>query len=365
MNYTIGGNVSMSNWIRYYNRESNLVSLRNMVGKYVEECLFDHAIGETDLTHSVTRNLSEEIYVDVCRIFENSGAEPAKVLGDNTFEGSEFTKFHYKKSNFNLNLLGNRVKIKVWIGLPSRVSRENLLFAKEKYPEYHDEFFLRSIERDIYRIELYRLVRGFTFDDIIKKEPKGYWYGIENSRLEDVKQDIIHKFIHSTGETCIMNSMIETYFTYVSTKMYSTRYGINVYYPNDCNPGNFVLSYDSREPFPHNIQNIDHDHMIITEPKQMLQNITWQFFSRIFDIESLPDEVLLPEVVKWRKKHDLLEVIENFKMRFFKLAELEYDSEVERFEYYISKTSLNNSSYIHEYLNKKIKENKGDSIDLE
>lgn len=365
MNYTIGGSVSMSEWIRYYNRESSLVALRNMVTKYTVGCLTDHHIGETHITHTVTRNLSEEIYVDVCRIIENSGVEPAKALGDFTLEGSEYTNFHYKKSNYNLNLLGNKVKIKVWIGLPARISRENLLFAREKYPEYHDSYFLRSIERDIYRIELYRLVRGFTFDDIIKKNPQGYWYGIEKNKLQDVKDDILHRFIHSTGETCLMTSIIETFFTYVSEKMYSTRYGINVYYPNDCNPGNFVVSYDANEKFPHNIQNIDHDHMIITTPKQMLQNVTWQFFSRIFDKETLLDNDLLPEVVEWRNKRDLLEEIEKFKIRFFKLADLEYNSEKERFDFYISKSSLNNSNYIHSYLEQKLKEYKDNEQDME
>ena len=87
----------------------------------------------------------------------------------------------------------------------------------------------------------------------------------------------------------------------------------------------------------------------------MIHNISWQFFSRIFDKETLPDDVVTKDVANWRKTHDLFTEVEKFKERYFELSMIEYYSEKECFNYNVSLSSLNNSKVLYEYVQDKIK----------
>ena len=128
-----------------------------------------------------------------------------------------------------------------------------------------------------------------------------------------------------------------------------------VYYPSDCNFGNFVIDYDSENQFPNNLKLIDYDHMNIDRPDRMIHNVSWQFFSRMFDLQNLPDKDVTPEFSKWREKHDLFEVVEQFKIKYLEVSNIEYDSDKECFKYDVSYSTLNNSEYLIDYLEAKKK----------
>ena len=355
MNYTIGGNVSMSKK-KYYIRPSGLVQLREHISRFVSDVMNeDHMIGPTELTTQVMQNIAEEIFIDVCRIHDLLGDPSTIYLGDEHITNSQ-RKFYYKRNKYNLNLLGEKAKIKVWLGVPARIARENFLLAQEKYPDYHSEFHVNTIERNMYRIECYKLIRGFTLDDMLRKNPSGVWYDLETNdshTKEEIKQKFIDDYRHKNKDGCLVTSMIESFFTFVTRKIHHTRYGKNVYYPNDCNPGNFVLDYDSEQKYPYNLINMDYDHMIITNPKHMAHNVTWQFFSRIFDIESLDDESASVHLVNWRNEHDLFEEVEKFKIRYFDSANIDYNSEIECFNYDITSSTLNGSEFLMSYVSEK------------
>lgn len=338
----------------YYIRNSGLRSIRANVEKYVKEVMTEvHHVGVTDVTLQVINNLSEEIYYDVNRMLEKVYSKPASVVfGDSTIRRSP--PLFYKKNNYNLNLLGERCKIKVWLGPTARIARENYMIASEKYPEYHKDFFVDCVDTGMYRIECYDLVRGYTVDDLLRKQVTGAWYDIEDSDVE--KEQYIENFIHRNSNGCLMTSIIECYFNFIAGKIHATRYCKKMYYPNDCNPGNFVIDYDLAKKWPHNMVMIDFDHMIITNPKHMIHSVSWQFFSRIFDIENLKDDDAKDSVVKWRNENDLFEVIENFKIRYFETANIEYNSEEECFKYNIPHSTLNNSTYLINYVEDKKKE---------
>lgn len=356
----IGGNVLMGKF--KYHRPSGLIELKKQVRQYVQECVsLDHGLGLNDITHNVIDNITEELFFDVIDLIHlRSDVCGPEMLGDSRPLDCGAKRFFYKKNNYNLNLLGDDIKVKVWMGLPARISRENLILAKEKYPSYHEKYLLVTRERDLYRIEVYKLVRGLSFDDMLRKEneDRGVWYGIQKSEISTERYNLAHNFKHNNKNGCIVESIITAFARFVTNEIHHTRYGRNVYYPNDCNPGNFVWNYDGTDSFPHNIVNIDYDHIAISNPKQMIHNISWQFFSRIFDTETLPDDAVTKGVVNWRKTHDLFTEIEKFKQRYFDLSMIEYDSEKECFNYNVSLSSLNNSQVLYEYVQDKIKNHK-------
>ena len=360
MNYTIGGNVSMSKK-KYYTRPSGLVQLREHVIRFVEEQMTeDHMIGRSELTNQVMENLAEEIFIDVCRINDQVGEPTSISLGDSSLTNSE-RKFFYKRNKYNLNLLGEYSKIKVWLGATGRIARENFLLASEKYGDYHDNFFVNSIDRGMYRIECYRLVRGYTFDDMIRLNPSGVWFNMKSynsTELSELKEKFVDDFRHKNKNGCLMTSIIEAFFTYITSHVHTTRYGKNVFYPNDCNPGNFVLDYDSETVFPYNVINIDFDHMTITNPKQMIHNMAWQFFSRIFDKETLPDSGIRKQVVEWRDSNDLFDQVEKFKKRYCETAKIEYSFN-DCFVYDVTLSSLNGSKVLLDYVSELKETHKG------
>lgn len=348
----IGGK-DLMNKKKYYDRPSALSQIRQHIVRYVDEHLREEfMIGTTDITEQVCENLVEEIYIDTCRAISPAFL-PTIHFGDSRLENSEKT-FFYKKNNYNLNLMGERIKVKIWIGLPARIARENFELASQKYPEYHKKYHVRTVDNGMYRIECYYLIRGCTFGDMLYKKPGGVWFSKDGDDLDISKSNLeqIEKFRHKNKNGCLITSMKESFITFVSSQIHPTRYGKNVYYPNDCNPGNFVLDYDSENPFPYNCVNMDYDHMIITNPKHMIHNITWQFLSRIFDPETLPDDVAADDVIEWRNSHDLFQEVEQFKSRYLESANIEYKSKEECFKYDITLSSLNGSVTLLDYVNK-------------
>lgn len=351
----IGGNVSMGNAKKYYLDSSPLIKIREQCYDLVYDIAREeYNIGRNDITGNALDNLAEEIYIDVMALLNNANGPIVKKIGDHVLSNRKHS-FYYKRNPYNLNLLGEKIKIKIWVGLPSRVSRENLNIAKEKYPGYHDENLITRVEHDMHRIEAYKLVRGFTLADIIMKDSVsdklGSWPGFDNrDHMRRAMKKQIEDFRGSNKNGSIIDSIIEVFMTYLVTIVHKTAYNKMLYYPNDCNPGNFVIDYDSLEKYPYNLQNIDHDHIVITEHKQMINNVTWQFFSRLYDTEALPDEVLVEDVRDWRQLNELFDVIEDFKSRFLKEVNIEYTSD-EAFDYPIGKASFNGSQMVEEYYN--------------
>ena len=337
---------------KYYNRPSALVQLREHVVRFVREQLTeDHNVGRSEITNQVIENLAEEIFIDVCRINDRVNEISTIELGDHRISNSQRT-FYYKRNKYNLNLLGEYTKIKIWLGTPCRIARENFMLASAKYASYHERCFVDSIDRSLYRIECYKLIRGYTFDDMIRIHPNGVWYDMpvrSPSELKEWQEKYIDDFRHKNKDGCLMTSIIETFFTYVTSHIHTTRTGKNVFYPNDCNIGNFVLNYDTEDSFPYNVDNIDFDHMTLTNPKQMIHNMSWQFFSRIYDKEALPDECIREQVVEWRNANDLFEQVESFKKRYCDITKIEYNPN-DCFTYEVSLSSLNNSKQLFDYV---------------
>ena len=85
----------------------------------------------------------------------------------------------------------------------------------------------------------------------------------------------------------------------------------------------------------------------------MIHNAAWSFISRIFDTDSLPDELVDDFVMEYRTSHTLLDEVERLKVEYLGEIGVKYDSERERFDYPVGLSTLNNNKELFEYINHK------------
>jgi hypothetical protein len=342
----------------YYNyKKSILFHIRNHTKDYIQFMLTQHhQLGYTDVIIETMNILSEELSHDIIKILSSAYGKPVQEV----FQDSEESPILYKQNKYNLTLVTKMFKVKVWLGLQSYVAKTNSTLAREHFSfHYHDNFFVNELRTEKYFIECYKLVRGVSCENLIKKHDgdalDGYvWY---NSNDRDIlsKNSIIEYFDQiSTYGDDTMTVVIDLFFNFVIEIIHNKTSRLNaVYYPSDCNFGNFIIDCDSEYKFPNNLVLIDYDHMCIDRPDQMIHNVSWQFFSRIFDLQNLPDKDTTPEFAEWRKNHDLFEEVEKFKIKYSEVCGIEYDSDKQCFEYGVYPATLNNSEYLIDYVETK------------
>jgi hypothetical protein len=342
MNYTIGGK-DMTNFFTF--NQDNLFVLQNYCEQYIKDVLItDFSIGISPFLLSTIKNISMQIFADIVTILN-------KYSGDyihNEMQAYELSPFYYKRNKYNLNIMGNGIKIKVFLGIFREIAKINFNMAEANFKEYHDRYFLESIDRPLYRIEIFKIVYGFTFDDLLRPKNQGI---LKNDRLglnEHIKNEIL-------GDNKI--ATIYRYFLdYLYTQIHSTTIRENVCYPNDINTGNLVIQYPCDSSCPYRVLNIDYDHIVIDTHKHMINDVTWQFVSRIYDKNNLPDSDTYQFVIDYRNENDMIEEIEKIKIEFCKTTKFNYNTKKERFNFPISIELLNGNEDLYEYVNNRIRE---------
>lgn len=346
MNYTIGGK-GMTRW---YENASSLKILHDHIRKYLTWYATDFGgLGNTDVLDSAVENISYEIFADLQTMIR-------------TLDGTTIPKtkpFIYKSNAYNLTLICDTVKIKIWAGITSYVARENFLLASEKFKQYHDENFWGYVDRDLYRIEMYQMVDGCTCSDLVYNNYPDRVLLPEGDRCEEDKH-LAKKteFFKNVRKDDLMESIMERFFTWACSNLLTIEKSENLcYYPNDVNPGNFVIQYQNNKEesrdWTSNLINIDYDHMIAGTKDKCIHDISWQFVTRFYNKEIYPDENINIELKEWREKTELLNQVELLKERFSKVAKLKYNSQTDAFKYDVGQLDVNGNQDIYDYIQEK------------
>lgn len=293
-------------------------------------------INSSDITNIAVNNLSLEIYTDIMCLFDNV---KMNVLQD-AQDPNSFNRLFLKQSGNCLNLLGDKYKIKIFLGQTKFVARENFLLAKRKFPEYFDRCLLGERNRDSYRIEIYSLITGLSIEDLFKKDLSTV--GIMDR--DDLKNAQKKEIFKDKNIDVIFDSFLE----YLNKAILPTDEEGYVFYPNDFNIGNFIFEDIRMYEFPRNLINIDYDHMVAHPYRQMIHNAIWGFVARLYNKEQLPDNLVDDILLEYRNSKNLVDEVDRLKKQFLNTIGLEYDIDRDRFEYPISLYMLNNEQALYD-----------------
>ena len=218
----------------------------------------------------------------------------------------------YKWREFNGTFVSKFYKIKVYTGLNKSFARKNYEIMQRHFRNQINRLEPKVIDKDDYRIEVYKYVRGMTISELsFKFKPEGYETEIYNKYYKE------HIIDFNDLINCFLNYTLETY--------YRTRdKDNNVYFCNDNNISNFVLTpqFSVAENKTSEMINIDFDFISYDNYHIMIHNTSWQFLSHIFDEQYYSEEKVTDLISEFRDKHSLLDLVEEFKRNFyFKIGE--------------------------------------------
>lgn len=328
-----------------YSKENQRRKIFNFCKKYIEEIFRDsNGLSSSDIIENSVENLAFEIYSDLIILLDkidSSFAVQPEYIRHSTLH------CFYKYNMYNLNLLFDKYKVKIFLGPQKFVADENFLVAKEKYPDYFENFFLTERNRQNYRIEVFRIVQGLSIDDIIKKDiSKCGMFSDHNNNEFKLEQKT--RILRDNQ----MERIYSLFMHYLYEKVHTTNYGGHIWYPNDFNIGNFIVDYEGMDRYPYNLINIDYDHMVVHSEKQMIHNVSWSFVSRFFDTQTYPDSIVDDFIIEYRKNKSLLQEVERIKSEYLEQIGMDYNSKKERFDYPITLSMLNGNKDAYDYIEK-------------
>lgn len=230
-----------------------------------------------EIVDASVANISNEIYADVIRSISDEDIEKLKEIESSDQRDSNY--YYYKSNHYNLNLLCESYKIKVYLGINARVARENYNIVAVHFAEYHRQVDPVVVDTGLYRIEIYKRIQGYTIADLINVD-----------------------IIINDNSSVLLDFIIDNY--------YSKLHDNKVVFPNDNNPGNFIATDTG-------LVNIDYDHITNCSYQQMIHTVALQFYADLYDIERYPDSEVAPWVIRLRET-DLFQQITNFQIEFYK-----------------------------------------------
>lgn len=218
----------------------------------------------------------------------------------------------YKWREFNGTFVSKFYKIKIYTGLNKSFARKNYDIMQGHFRNQINLLQPKIIDREDYRIEVYKYVRGMTISELsFKFKPEGYETDIYNKYYKEHVTDF------NTLIQCFLNYAVEVY--------YRTRdKDNNVYFCNDNNISNFVLTpqFSVADNKTSEMINIDFDFISYDNYHIMIHNTAWQFISHVFDEQYYADEKVTDLILEFRNKIGLVELVEKFKRDFyFKIGE--------------------------------------------
>lgn len=160
----------------------------------------------------------------------------------------------YKKTKYNLCIINNNRKYKIFIGLNCIISRKNYHLAKDLFCENPLISSMLTIEKELYRVECCDYIQGITIRGLIEKDD-----------CDDTLS--AYKNVDS------LYSLVETFVK----NNYTLDKDNYVYYPNDNQSSNLLIT-NTNEP---KVILIDFDHIIKHEPEVMIDNFVERFFAHI------------------------------------------------------------------------------------
>lgn len=313
-----------------YRKSSNSL-IREYIHSFLVENMEHIGMGHSDLNMQVIDGLTSDIISDLYNLLSENKIED--LLETTKKKGG----FIFNKTNkYNLNILLSNFKIKVYIGLAARIAREN--FQISSYNDLPDLIRIRNneVDRGIYRIEVYRTIKGFTLADYLQKNNthSGFFKNQEerDTAILYYKSDI-NELLDDFTKYVVDNyywQWVDIAKRHTNNDEYDFDETDSIFYPNDNNPGNFVVAYGDdigwyREGKNYTrITSIDTDNWTCTSVHLMIHNISIQFLGRIYSKESYPDDRVIPELIKFRDNINMFDAIQNFKKSFYQMIKKEH-----------------------------------------
>ena len=247
-----------------------------------------------------------------------------------------------KCNRYSLTFFSRKYKAKVYLGLSRDIANENFEIARHFFHKDYNfsELFQGTCQNRYYHIELYKVINECTVEDCI------YLQDYNNN----INRKEVYDSVNNNGPYWLLKLFQRYLFKHIIDNI---EYGVSLY-PNDMNIGNFIVMKEGTDI---TMLNIDYDHIVKTSTKHAVHNVSWQFISRMFDKERMPDEKITKEFKKYRDGTTLFDEVEKFKSEVFSIKKIEYVSETECFDYDVTISMLNGSTELHkEYLHLKTKE---------
>lgn len=240
-----------------------------------------------------------------------------------------------KYNRYSLTFFSKSYKAKVYLGLSRDVAAENFQIAKHFFNKDYNfiELLQYSCENRYYHIEIYKFINECTVEDCI--------YVQDYTGGGNIKRKEVYDSVNNNGPRWLLKLFQRYLFNHIIDNV---EHGFSLY-PNDMNIGNFIVM---KEETDINMINIDYDHIVKTTTKHAVHNVSWQFISRIFDKERMPDEKIGKEFEEYRKVTTLFDEVEQFKSDLFSIKKIDYDSEKECFDYDVTIEMLNGSVELYE-----------------
>ena len=325
------------NTINGYYLDDNLTTLHKLITKYVIDDLEKKCqLGIGDIIQTTVNNLSSEIYADVIKFLPDSEIKRIKEKKWD-WERNTGNYYYYKVSNYNLLLLSKKWKIKIFLGLNAPVAKENYNLAKNIFKNYNYltcDFI--EIDRPNYRIEIVRIVPGISVGELFYK---GYY--------DDNNKKILDYMLSNDNP---LNICTNLFFKFIIDVYYSENE--KHIYPNDNNIDNFIITENILDYYESDgsnatsaFINIDWDHLNISDDDNMIHNVAWQFFGRMYDKTLYSDETVQPWIKEWRNECDLYQRVKTFKDKFYRLVGKEHMIGITDDDF-VNPVFLNSSKYL-------------------
>ena len=157
--------IEPSNIPQFMFKKSNNTLIRDYVKSFLLENLSMIGMGHSELNMRAIDDLTSDITSDIYNsLLDYQLEELLETLNKKGGYG------YNKTNNYNLNILLNSMKIKVYVGIAARIARENYNICLDYDVPDLERIRMHEIDRGIYRIEIYKVIKGFTINDYMKSD---------------------------------------------------------------------------------------------------------------------------------------------------------------------------------------------------
>ena len=338
---------------------NNFQQMKELIYQYLLIEVTDKKIGINDSVANCMKNLAEEIYVSTLQILGKFeiGLDFIKEHAQNHHrDQAKHPLFFNKTNNYNLNLLSEYNKVKIFIGVNAIIARENFNLSRHYF---NDNKYIKSskvYDCGLYRIEVYPLLHGTMSSHCHDMTGTLYKHDTVGAAVFEKINNLDKNNIEMTSEL-FLKYIIDVFYDPV------TNQGI---YPADCNPGNFIITeklnnyLESKCSVTEAFVCIDWDHLVKTSGDDMIHVVAWMWFSRIFDLDDNSGHMKNDVIEQYRHGRTLFSAIEDFKKEFYMYTNQLHQIEKygDAFSFEVNDWYLNNSVYLQTIVKEELESRK-------
>lgn len=335
---------------------NNFHQMKEVIYQYLLIEVTYKKIGINDVVVNSMENLAEEIYVSTlsCLMYTNKGLDFIREHDHIHHRNQTKPLFFNKTNSYNLNLLSEYNKIKIFVGTNAIIARENFNLSQHYFD---DNTYIQSAkvhDCGLYRIEVYPLLKGVMCS---------HCHDMTALRYKNDTVGIAAFAKINSHDKNNIELTSELFLKYIIDVFYDPATNHSIY-PADCNPGNFVITeklanyWESECPVTEAFVCIDWDHLVESTGDNMIHVVAWMWFSRIFDLDD--NNMQNDEIKQYRHGRTLFSAIEDFKKDFYmhtnQLHQIEKYGNA--FSFDVNDWYLNNSVYLQTMVKKELESRK-------